>query len=176
MERRVRAARRGGGACAVEISRQGFCWRSASRCCSRQPPWRARRPRRLVRRPRPPRPQACRARPTGVRTCTESGTSARLRRCSGRPSWRGKEVLTDQEAAEFEVKNQRNQDNRESAPAGVVNGQASNRDVERAYNDFWWDFGKKTVSTQAYVAGDRSARRPYSGFDARGAETSRRPA
>jgi hypothetical protein len=60
----------------------------------------------------------------------------------------GKDVLTDQEAAEYEVKNQRNQDNRESAPAGVVNGQASNRDVERAYNDFWWDFGKKTVSTR----------------------------
>jgi hypothetical protein len=60
----------------------------------------------------------------------------------------GKEVLTDQEAAEFEVKNQRNQDNREATPAGVVNGQQSNGDLERAYNDFWWDFGKKIVSTK----------------------------
>ena len=37
----------------------------------------------------------------------------------------GKQVLTEQEAAEFQVKNQRNQDNREATPAGVVNGQAS---------------------------------------------------
>jgi hypothetical protein len=59
-----------------------------------------------------------------------------------------KAVLTEQEAAEFEVKNQRNQDNREATPAGVVNGQASNSDVERAYNDFWWDFGKRIVSTK----------------------------
>jgi len=59
----------------------------------------------------------------------------------------GKDVLTDQEVAEFEVKNQRNQDNREQTPAGIVNGQQSNRDLERAYNDFWWDFGKKAVST-----------------------------
>ena len=60
----------------------------------------------------------------------------------------GKDVLTDQEAAEFEVKNQRNQDNRDATTAGVVNGQVSNTDVERAYNDFWWDFGKNIVSTK----------------------------
>jgi hypothetical protein len=60
----------------------------------------------------------------------------------------GKEVLTEQEAAEWEIKNQRNQDDREQAPAGIVNGQQSNRDVERAYNDFWWDFGKKAVATR----------------------------
>ena len=60
----------------------------------------------------------------------------------------GKDVLTDQEAAEFEVKNQRNQDNRDATTAGVVNGQVSNADVERAYNDFWWDFGKNIVSTK----------------------------
>ena len=60
----------------------------------------------------------------------------------------GKDVLTDQEAAEFEVKNQRNQDNREATAVGAVNGQVSNADVERAYNDFWWDFGRNIVSTK----------------------------
>jgi hypothetical protein len=59
-----------------------------------------------------------------------------------------KSVLTDQEAAEFEIKNQRNQDNRDATAVGVVNGQRSNADVERAYNDFWWDFGKNIVSTK----------------------------
>ena len=60
----------------------------------------------------------------------------------------GKEVLSEQEAAEFEVKNQRNQDNREATPGRLVNGQQSNADLERAYNDFWWDFGKNIVSTK----------------------------
>jgi hypothetical protein len=59
-----------------------------------------------------------------------------------------KAVLSDREAAEFEVKNQRNQDNREATPGRLVNGQQSNADVERAYNDFWWDFGKNIVSTR----------------------------
>jgi hypothetical protein len=60
----------------------------------------------------------------------------------------GKEVLSDQEAAEYETKNQRNQDDRTATPRGVSNGSATNADVERAYNDFWWDFGKKIVSTK----------------------------
>jgi hypothetical protein len=59
-----------------------------------------------------------------------------------------KDVLNDQELAEFEVKNRRNQDNREKTPGRVVNGQQSNADVERAYNDFWWDFGTKAVKTK----------------------------
>jgi hypothetical protein len=59
-----------------------------------------------------------------------------------------KEVLNEQEAAEFEVKNRRNQDNREKTPRGVVNGTQSTADVERAYNDFWWDFGNRVVSTK----------------------------
>jgi hypothetical protein len=59
-----------------------------------------------------------------------------------------KQVLSDQEAAEFEVKHQRNQDDRTPTPAGVSNGTATNLDLERAYNDFWWDFGKKVVSTK----------------------------
>jgi hypothetical protein len=58
-----------------------------------------------------------------------------------------KAVLTDQERAEWEIKNRRNQDNREKTPGRVVNGQQSTADVERAYNDFWWDFGTKGVKT-----------------------------
>ena len=38
----------------------------------------------------------------------------------------GKDVLDDHEAAEFEVKNRRNQDNREATAVGVVNGTQSN--------------------------------------------------
>ena len=60
----------------------------------------------------------------------------------------GKEVLTDQEAAEFEKANQRNQDVREKTSRGNINGAPTNSDVERAYNDFWWDFGKKIVGTK----------------------------
>jgi len=59
-----------------------------------------------------------------------------------------KPTLTEAEALEWERKNQRNQDNREATPGNLVNGQRSNADVERAYNDFWWDFGKKAVSTR----------------------------
>ena len=60
----------------------------------------------------------------------------------------GKAVLTDEEAAEFETKNARNQDNREQTSRGSINGAPTNSDVERAYNDFWWDFGKKVVGTK----------------------------
>jgi len=60
----------------------------------------------------------------------------------------GKEVLTDEEAAEFEIKNQRNQDVRDATPRGNINGAPTTADVERAYNDFWWDFGKKIVGTK----------------------------
>jgi hypothetical protein len=60
----------------------------------------------------------------------------------------GKELLTDQEAVEFERKYARNQDDRENTPTTVQNGTASTRDVDRAYNDFWWDFGKKVVGTK----------------------------
>jgi hypothetical protein len=59
-----------------------------------------------------------------------------------------KSVLDDREAAEFEVRNRRNQDTREKRSLGSVNGSQSNIDVERAYNDFWWDFGSNVVSTK----------------------------
>jgi hypothetical protein len=57
-------------------------------------------------------------------------------------------VLTDAEAVEYERKNALNQDNRESKLTTVQNGAASTTDVDRAYNDFWWDFGKKVVGTK----------------------------
>jgi len=60
----------------------------------------------------------------------------------------GKQVLNEQEAVEFEVKNRRNQDVREKSASRVVNGAQSTADVDRAYNDFWWDFGNNVVSTK----------------------------
>jgi hypothetical protein len=60
----------------------------------------------------------------------------------------GQEVLTDEEAAEFERVNRRNQDIRDATPRAPVNGTPTTADVERAYNDFWWDFGTKVVSTK----------------------------
>jgi hypothetical protein len=60
----------------------------------------------------------------------------------------GKTVLNEQEAAEFEVKNKRNQDVRDKNTSRQVNGQQSTADVDRAYNDFWWDFGSNVVSTK----------------------------
>ena len=60
----------------------------------------------------------------------------------------GKQVLNEQEAAEFEVKNRRDQDVREKSASRVVNGAQSTADVDRAYNDFWWDFGNNVVSTK----------------------------
>jgi hypothetical protein len=59
-----------------------------------------------------------------------------------------KTVLTDAERAEFEAKNVRNQDTREVTQLGQSNGAPTNSDLERAYNDFWWDFGKNAVSTK----------------------------
>jgi hypothetical protein len=59
-----------------------------------------------------------------------------------------KATLTEEEAREWEIKNRRNQDNREKGNARTVNGQESNQDVERAYNDFWWDFGTNAVKTR----------------------------
>ena len=59
-----------------------------------------------------------------------------------------KATLTEEEAREWEIRNRRNQDNREKTPGRQVNGQQSNADVERAYNDFWWDFGTNAVKTR----------------------------
>lgn len=53
----------------------------------------------------------------------------------------GKEVLTAEEAAEFERKTlqQRNPDRRDGG---------AQADVGRAYNQFWWDYGNKVVGTR----------------------------
>ena len=59
-----------------------------------------------------------------------------------------KATLTEQEAREWEAQNRRNQDQRDKGNARTVNGQESNNDVERAYNDFWWDFGTNAVKTR----------------------------
>jgi hypothetical protein len=52
----------------------------------------------------------------------------------------GKEFFTEQEAAEYEreVIERNNMDRRDGGAA---------RDVERAYNDFWWDRGTRVVKT-----------------------------
>jgi hypothetical protein len=53
----------------------------------------------------------------------------------------GKEILTVEEAAEFERKTlqQRNPDRRDGG---------AQADVGRAYNQFWWDYGNKVVGTK----------------------------
>jgi hypothetical protein len=64
-----------------------------------------------------------------------------------------KEFLTDAEVAEFErtagerLDMDRRDDDPNRTPA-VVNGQKATADVARAYNDFWWDFGKKFVGSK----------------------------
>jgi hypothetical protein len=59
-----------------------------------------------------------------------------------RPSeFAGKEVLTPEEAAEFERRTlqQRSPDRRDGG---------AQADVSRAYNEFWWDYGKNVVGTR----------------------------
>jgi hypothetical protein len=63
-----------------------------------------------------------------------------------------KEFLTQQEVAEFEkVAHERlDMDRRDDDPTrtpALVNGAPATADVARAYNDFWWDFGKKFVGS-----------------------------
>ena len=69
-----------------------------------------------------------------------------------RPSrFADKEVLTDQEAAEFErqaVEDRNADTHRETTAAGIINGAAATADVALAYNDFWWDRGTKVVGTK----------------------------
>jgi hypothetical protein len=56
-----------------------------------------------------------------------------------------KAFLTDKEVADYEaeIARTRNQDRRDQDSRGKVNGEETTGDVARAYNDFWWDFGKK---------------------------------
>jgi hypothetical protein len=61
-----------------------------------------------------------------------------------------KAFLTDTEIAayEAEIARTRNQDRRDQDARGKVNGEETTGDVARAYNDFWWDFGKKVVGSK----------------------------
>jgi len=71
-----------------------------------------------------------------------------------RPSqYASKEFLTDEEAAEFErsASERLNMDRRDDDPTrtpAVVNGAPATADVARAYNEFWYDFGKKFVGSK----------------------------
>jgi hypothetical protein len=54
----------------------------------------------------------------------------------------GKQEFTDEEAAAFQAQQRvsRNQDRRDGA--------GTNADVSRAYNDFWWDYGRNVSGNQ----------------------------
>jgi len=64
-----------------------------------------------------------------------------------------KEFLTEEEAAEFErsAAERLNMDRRDDDPTrtpAVVNGAPATADVARAYNEFWYDYGKKFVGSK----------------------------
>ena len=61
----------------------------------------------------------------------------------------GKQVFTDEEAAEFEKQTNelQNRDRRDGQGSDGV-GPDGRSDVARAYNHFWWDFGTKIVGTK----------------------------
>jgi len=64
----------------------------------------------------------------------------------------GKEVFTDEEAAEFieQTLSRRNADRRDEdgSRGGVINGTVQTSDLARAYNEFWWDKGTEIVGTK----------------------------
>ena len=63
----------------------------------------------------------------------------------------GKEVFTDEEAAEFieQTLQRRNADRRDEdgSRGGFINGTVQTSDLARAYNEFWWDKGTAIVGT-----------------------------
>src|SRR5471030_1970170 len=65
----------------------------------------------------------------------------------------GKESLTDDEAEEFAQQRIEtgNKDKRDGGAAA---------DVERAYNDFWWDFGKRVAKQTSLVVDPPDGRVP----------------
>jgi hypothetical protein len=60
----------------------------------------------------------------------------------------GKAEFTDEEAEQFQTqaRQNRNQDRRDGA--------GTNADVSRAYNDFWWDFGRNVSGRQTSLVVD----------------------
>ena len=73
----------------------------------------------------------------------------------------GKDVLTDEEVAQRDqdVAEQRNTDRRdENAPAlgqsGARGGRGTVADVERAYNEFWWERGKTVANKRTHLLTD----------------------
>jgi len=63
-----------------------------------------------------------------------------------------REFLTDEEIAEYErtASERLDMDRRDDDPnrtPPVVNGHKATADVARAYNDFWWDYGKSFVGS-----------------------------
>ena len=64
----------------------------------------------------------------------------------------GKEVFTDEEAAEFigETLERLNADRRDEdgSRGGIINGTIQTSDLARAYNQFWWDRGTEIVGTK----------------------------
>ena len=64
----------------------------------------------------------------------------------------GKEVFTDEEAAQFvqQTLELRNADRRDEdgSRGGFVNGTEQTSDLARAYNQFWWDRGTEIVGTK----------------------------
>ena len=64
----------------------------------------------------------------------------------------GKEVFTDEEAAEFveQTLRRRNADRRDEdgSRGGFINGTVQTSDLARAYNEFWWDKGSEIVGTK----------------------------
>jgi hypothetical protein len=79
----------------------------------------------------------------------------------------GKEQITDQEAEEFAAKRieTTNKDKRDGGAAA---------DVERAYNDFWWDFGTRIAKQPSLVVDPPDGRIPAQTQDAQDRIAARR--
>jgi hypothetical protein len=79
----------------------------------------------------------------------------------------GKQSLTDEEAEEFAQQRIEtgNKDKRDGGAAA---------DVERAYNDFWWDFGKRVAKQSSLVVDPPDGRVPPATSEAQARAAARR--
>jgi hypothetical protein len=82
-------------------------------------------------------------------------------------SFAGKQSLTDEEAEEFAQQRIEtgNKDKRDGGAAA---------DVERAYNDFWWDFGKRVAKQTSLVVDPPDGRVPPTTAEAQARAAARR--